>query len=132
MVRLDMPCSSAIWEIETPPSLMRSRICFLTSAGTCCDLAILASPYKTIHKLSKFSLPANVNNSNMDKISEQLGKNMKRIRAKKKMSQGDIARALEVDRGYISNIENGKKNPTLATIQKLADALGVSADELLK
>jgi len=48
------------------------------------------------------------------------------------MSQGDIARALDVDRGYISNIENGKKNPTLATIQKLADALGVSMDELLK
>ena len=68
----------------------------------------------------------------MDKISEQLGKNMKRIRAKKGMSQGDIARALEVDRGYISNIENGKKNPTLATIQKLANALGVSANELLK
>ena len=68
----------------------------------------------------------------MDKISEQFGNNMKRIRIKKKMSQGDIARALEVDRGYISNIENGKKNPTLATIQKLANALGVSADELLK
>ena len=68
----------------------------------------------------------------MDKISEQLGKNMKRIRAKKGMSQGDIARALEVDRGYISNIENGKKNPTIARIQKLANALGVSADELLK
>lgn len=68
----------------------------------------------------------------MDKISEQLGKNMKRIRVKKKMSQGDIARALKVNRGYISNVENGKKNPTLATIQKLANALGVSANELLK
>ena len=68
----------------------------------------------------------------MDKISAKLGQNMKRIRTKKKMSQGDIARALGVDRGYISNIENGKKNPTLATIQKLADALKISADELLK
>jgi transcriptional regulator with XRE-family HTH domain len=57
---------------------------------------------------------------------------MKRIRTKKKVPQGDIARALEVDRGYISNIENGKKNPNLATIQKLANALGVSANELLK
>jgi len=57
---------------------------------------------------------------------------MKRIRTKKKMSQGDIARALEVDRGYISNIENGKKNPTIATVAKIANALGVSADELLK
>ena len=68
----------------------------------------------------------------MEKISAKLGQNMKRIRAKKKMSQGDISRALEVDRGYISNIENGKKNPTLATLQKLADALGVSVNELLK
>ena len=68
----------------------------------------------------------------MDKISEKFGNNMKRIRTKKKMSQGDIARALEVDRGYISNIENGKKNPTLATVAKIANALGVSDDELLK
>jgi len=68
----------------------------------------------------------------MDKISEQFGNNLKRIRTIKKMSQGDIARALEVDRGYISNIENGKKNPTLATVAKIANALGVSADELLK
>jgi len=68
----------------------------------------------------------------MANISSKLGQNMKRIRTKKNMSQGDIARALEVDRGYISNIESGKKNLTLATIQKLADALGVSADELLK
>ena len=68
----------------------------------------------------------------MANISSKLGQNMKRIRMKKNMSQGDIARALEVDRGYISNIESGKKNLTLTTIQKLADALGVSADELLK
>ncbi len=68
----------------------------------------------------------------MDQISAKLGDNMKRIRTKKKMSQGDIARALEVDRGYISNIENGKKNPTLATVAKIAEALRVSPNELLK
>ena len=68
----------------------------------------------------------------MANISSKLGQNMKRIRMKKNMSQGDIARALEVDKGYISNIESGKKNLTLATIQKLANALGVSADELVK
>jgi transcriptional regulator with XRE-family HTH domain len=48
------------------------------------------------------------------------------------LSQGALARFLEVDKGYISNIESGNKNPTLATIHRLADALGVSADELLK
>jgi len=68
----------------------------------------------------------------MNKISTKLGQNLKKIRTQKKMSQGDIARNLGVDRGYISNIENGKKNPTLATVDKLAKALDVPANELLK
>ena len=68
----------------------------------------------------------------MTEISSKFGQTLKRIRTKKKMSQGDIARTLEVHRAYISGIESGKRNPTLATIKKLADALGVSADELLK
>lgn len=48
------------------------------------------------------------------------------------MSQGDICRALCFDRAQMSNIEGGKGNPTLATIEKIAQALGVSSDELLK
>lgn len=66
--------------------------------------------------------------------SEQikLGKNLKRIRTEKGISQGDIARALDVGRSFITNIENGKTNPTLATISKIAKAVGVSAGELMK
>ena len=66
--------------------------------------------------------------------SEQikLGKNLKRIRTEKGISQGDIARALDVGRSFITNIENGKTNPTLATIAKIAKVIGVSTDELLK
>ncbi|MDZ4228058.1 MAG: helix-turn-helix transcriptional regulator [Candidatus Levybacteria bacterium] len=68
----------------------------------------------------------------MQNESAKLGLNLKRIRTKKGISQGDIARELEVSRGFISTIENGKTNPTLSTISKLAKALGVSSDELLK
>ena len=57
---------------------------------------------------------------------------MKRIREQKKMSQGDICRMLGFDRAQISNIEAGKGNPTLATIEKIAQALDVSVDKLLK
>ena len=64
--------------------------------------------------------------------SAKLGLNLKRIRTKKGISQGDIARELEVSRGFISTIESGKTNPTLATIAKLAKAVGVSVNELLK
>ncbi len=68
----------------------------------------------------------------MDTSAKKLGNNIKRVRLEKGMSQGDICRKLGVDRSYISNVESGKKNPTLSTITKLAKALGVSISELLK
>ena len=68
----------------------------------------------------------------MQNESEKLGSNLKRIRTKKGISQGVIAKELKVSRGFISTIENCKTNPTLSTIKKLAKALGVSVNELLK
>jgi len=65
-------------------------------------------------------------------ISELLGANIKKIRTRKKMSQGDICRALDMDRGYMSAIENGKKNITIQQLERLAQALDVSPDKLLK
>ncbi len=64
--------------------------------------------------------------------SKKLGKNLRRIRTEKGMSQGDICRALNLDRAHICNIENGKQNPTLDTIAKIAKALGITSDQLLK
>jgi transcriptional regulator with XRE-family HTH domain len=40
--------------------------------------------------------------------SEKLGKNLKRIRTAKGISQGEIGRILKVDKSFVSNIENGK------------------------
>ena len=64
--------------------------------------------------------------------AQKLGENLKRIRTEKGITQGDIARALEMDKSFVSNIENGKTNTTLATIAKLAKAIGVSVGELMK
>ncbi len=68
----------------------------------------------------------------MEKESLKLGKNLKRIRTGKGITQGDIVRKLGLGRGFISNIENGKANPTLSTIAKIAKAIGVSVGELMK
>ena len=68
----------------------------------------------------------------MKSEAQKLGSNLKKIRMKKSISQGDIARALNVARSFVSDIENGKRNPTLTTITKLAKAIGVSTSELLK
>ena len=68
----------------------------------------------------------------MTNESSKLGKNLKRIRTAKGITQGDIVRKLGLGRGFISNIENGKANPTLSTITKIAKAIVVSVGELMK
>lgn len=66
------------------------------------------------------------------KAVKRFAANMKRIREKKNMSQGDIFRATKIERAYISNLEAGRQNPTLETIEKIAGALGVEVSELTK
>lgn len=69
---------------------------------------------------------------NMSQISKKLGQNIKRIRVLRKMSQGDICRKLDMDRSYMSAIESGKKNITIQQLERLAQALDISVDKLLK
>jgi len=86
--------------------------------------------YKTI--LFKKTILAILNTVNMSNPAKKLGENIRRIRLAKGMTQGDLCRKLEVDRAYMSNVESGKKNPTLSTIGRIAKALNVSIEELMK
>jgi len=62
---------------------------------------------------------------------KKLGKNLKMLRLKRKLSQGELSKSFNVDRAYISNIENGRMNPTLSTLEKIAQALKGSIKELV-
>ncbi len=64
--------------------------------------------------------------------AKKLGQNLKKIRTKKDITQTQLAETLGVDKSFVSNIENGKTNPTLSTITNLAKVLGISTNELLK
>ena len=68
----------------------------------------------------------------MSNPAKKLGENIRRIRLAKDMTQGDLCRKLGLDRAYMSNVESGKKNPTLSTIEKIAKALAVKAKDLLE
>ncbi|MBU4380741.1 helix-turn-helix transcriptional regulator [Candidatus Parcubacteria bacterium] len=65
-------------------------------------------------------------------ISKIFGKNLKKLRVEKQMSQGDIARALGVHRSYISGLERGVRNPTLINIERIARAMGAEIRKLLE
>jgi transcriptional regulator with XRE-family HTH domain len=47
------------------------------------------------------------------------------------LSQEDLSELCELDRTYISGIENGKRNVSLTNIFRLARAFGVKPKELL-
>ena len=68
----------------------------------------------------------------MNVLSKQFGKNVKRVRLGKNLSQGGISRILKLHRSYISGIERGVRNPSLGVVEKIARALGVEPHTLLK
>lgn len=68
----------------------------------------------------------------MSDISAKFGNKVREIRLKKKMSQGDLAKILGVHPTCISGIERGVRNMALKNIERLAGALGVKIEELIK
>lgn len=60
-----------------------------------------------------------------------IGKIIKEERTKRKVSQLALGLAVGNDSAYICKIENNKKEPSLKTIIKIAEALKISPIELL-
>ena len=59
-------------------------------------------------------------------------KTVKRLRGKAGLSQEKLARLADVSNNTVINIERGEnRNPTTATLKKIAKALSISVDKLL-
>jgi len=56
---------------------------------------------------------------------------LKRARARRKLTQVELAKRVGVDEMTISRIERDVRRPSMALLQRLAKALGVPVSELL-
>jgi transcriptional regulator with XRE-family HTH domain len=65
-------------------------------------------------------------------IAIKFGKRVKEVRLSKGLSQGKLSRRLNVDPSYISQIERGFSNLSLKGIEKIAHALDVKIEDLIK
>ena len=63
-------------------------------------------------------------------IRKRFGKNVKRIRLEKKLSQEQLANLADVDRTYLPSIEKGERNVSIVIAERIALALGVSIRDL--
>jgi transcriptional regulator with XRE-family HTH domain len=64
-------------------------------------------------------------------ILEKFGAHVKQLRKDKGMTMLEVEVLTGISEGSISKIENGKKNPALTTIIKLAKGLSTPPSELL-
>ncbi len=63
--------------------------------------------------------------------SYMLGKNIRKYRCEKSMSQEALAEKINLSTNYIGMLERGEKLPSLPTLIKIANTLDVTTDTLL-
>jgi transcriptional regulator with XRE-family HTH domain len=62
-----------------------------------------------------------------------IGENIKKIRKKKGISQDKLSKLADVTHTTLAKIESGvNNNPTIKTLQKIAKALEVKVDDLIR
>ena len=67
-----------------------------------------------------------------DEILELFGKNLRAIREERGLSQEALAFEAGFSRSYYTEVETGKRNISLINIMKLATALNIELNELMK
>lgn len=63
-------------------------------------------------------------------VYARIGWNLKRLRKERAITQEDFATDSGFDRGYISGVERGVRNPSVKALVKIADALEIDVAEL--
>ena len=64
-------------------------------------------------------------------VAAHLARNLVALRHVRNLTQGALAKAADVPRSTISNLESSSGNPSLTVLVKVANALGAPLDELL-
>jgi transcriptional regulator with XRE-family HTH domain len=64
-------------------------------------------------------------------LEHRFGSAVRAVRAQRGWSQERLAEAADLNRSYLGEIERGLVSPSLATLEKLAAAFGLTASQLL-
>lgn len=59
-------------------------------------------------------------------ITEKVGARIKEIRAEQGIRQEKLALKADIDRTYLAGVEQGKRNPSIKSLEKIIVALGIT------
>ena len=65
-------------------------------------------------------------------LPKLLGRNVREWRKRRGLSQEELALETDMKRSYVSDIERGNRNPSVKAIGRLAAALKIDPDVLLR
>lgn len=65
-------------------------------------------------------------------IKQRIGQRIRELRTKMGISQEQLALRSELDRTYMTSVENGKRNISIQNIEKIIDALETTFEEFFK
>ncbi|MBN8930517.1 MAG: helix-turn-helix transcriptional regulator [Rhizobium pusense] len=65
-------------------------------------------------------------------IRATVGLNVLKIRRERSLSQEELSFRSGLTRAYLSGLEAGRRNPTIVSLHKLAEALGVDIESLVR
>jgi transcriptional regulator with XRE-family HTH domain len=67
----------------------------------------------------------------MSTKTQAFGRALKKIRVRKKLTQESLSLQADLARVYISELEYGKKTPSIETVFKISKALNVKCSKLM-
>jgi transcriptional regulator with XRE-family HTH domain len=65
-------------------------------------------------------------------ICVEVGKRIRSLRRERGWRQIDLAESADISENYVSDVEMGKKEICIRTLQTIAKAFGISVSELLR
>lgn len=66
-----------------------------------------------------------------EELQKLIGRNIRVIRERKGMSAQELATICNFEKSNMSRLESGNTNPTIWTLYKICQALGVSLEEIM-
>lgn len=69
--------------------------------------------------------------TDLDQLTQSLARNLKRLRTERGFTLDALATRAGISRGMLIQIEQARTNPSVGTVVKIGDALGVSVQTLL-
>ena len=64
-------------------------------------------------------------------MTSLIGRNIRRLRRRSGYSQAQLAKGARISQAWVCRLETGDENPTLASVTRIARALGVNVADLL-